>query len=180
MTAFDDFENLFREFTWIMKRVPRLDALETTIQNEQLKHLKKDQDTIDIKGAIFQRYYQSDPPLTPFDPFNPLNPSERRPMPKRPFRDSGKAFHKWEPLIDVFEDDNSVKIYLELPGEEKDDVTLNLTEGKIEVKAKTLYQTIPVPNNIDVEKASSQYRNGVLTVTIPKKAPETKTWSLTP
>lgn len=101
-------------------------------------------------------------------------------MPKRPLRDSGNALAEWKPLTDVFEDDNDVKIYLELPGEEKDAVTLNVTEGKVEVKAKTLYQTIPVPESIDVEKASSQYRNGVLTVIIPKKAPETKTWNITP
>ena len=101
-------------------------------------------------------------------------------MPKRPLRDSGNTLAEWEPLIDVFEDDNAVKIYLELPGEEKDVVTLNVAEGKVEVKAKTLYQTIPIPERIDVEKASSQYRNGVLTVTIPKKVPETKTWNITP
>lgn len=180
MTAFDDFEDLFRELIWLMKRVPRLDALETTVQNEPLKALKKEPDTFDIKGAVFQGYIQPDPPLTPFDPFNPRNPSERRPMPKRPFRDSGNVLDEWEPLTDVFEDDKAVKIYLELPSEEKDDVTLNVTEGKVEVKAKTLYQTIPVPESIDVEKASSQYRNGVLTVIIPKKAPVTKTWNITP
>ena len=130
MTAFDDYENLFRELIWLMKRVPRLDALETTVQNEPLKALKKEPDTFDIKGAIFQGYIQPDPPLTPFDPFNPRNPSERRPMPKRPFRDSDNVLDEWEPLIDVFEDDKAVKIYLELTGEEKDDVTLNVTEGK--------------------------------------------------
>ena len=180
MTAFDNFEDLFRELIWLMKRVPRLDALETTVQNEPLKALKKELDTFDIKGAVFQGYIQPDPPLTPFDPFNPRNPSERRPMPKRPFSDSGNVLDEWDPLTDVFEDDKAVKIYLELPGEEKDDVTLNVTEGKVEVKAKTLYQTIPVPESIDVEKASSQYRNGVLTVIIPKKAPVTKTWNITP
>jgi len=169
MTAFD-FENLFRERTWLIKRVPRLDVFKTTIQNGPLKDLEKDPDTLDIKGAIFQGYFQPDPPLTPFDPFNPRNPSERWPIPERPFSDSGNALNEpWEPLTDVFEDDNVVKIYLELPAEEKDDVTLNVTEGKVEVKAKTFYQTLPVPNNIDVEKASSQYRDGVLTVTFPKR-----------
>jgi len=39
----------------------------------------------------------------------------------------------------------------------------------VEVKAKKFYKVIHVPGNIDVEKASSKYNNGVLTVIIPKK-----------
>ena len=178
MSAFFDFEDLFRELTWMMKRVPRFDGSETTIQSGSLKHSGKQFDDPDIRGAIFQGYFQPDPPLTPFDP---RTPSERRPMPKRPFSDSGNALNKrWEPLTDVFEDEKAVKIYLELPNEEKDDVTLNIIKGKVEVKAKTFYKMMLVPENIDIEKASSQYKNGVLTIMIPKKAPETKMWNITP
>jgi len=30
-------------------------------------------------------------PLDPFDPFEPLNPGPRRPLPRRPFENSGEA-----------------------------------------------------------------------------------------
>ena len=92
-------------------------------------------------------------------------------MPKRPFEVSEKALKEIrEPLTDVFDEDKAVKIYVELPGEEKDDVQLNVTEGKVAVKAKKFYKMIEVPtSNVDVEKVSSKYKNGVLEVTIPKK-----------
>ena len=92
-------------------------------------------------------------------------------MPKRPFEVSEKALKEIrEPLTDVFEEDKAVKIYVELPGEEKDDIQLNVTEGKVEVKAKRFHKMIEVPTrNIDIEKASSKYKNGVLEITVPKK-----------
>ena len=74
-----------------------------------------------------------------------------------------------EPLTDVFEDKESVKLYVELPGVEKDDVQLNITEGKAEIKAKKFYKIIDLPTkDIDSEKASANYKNGVLEVHIPK------------
>ena len=69
---------------------------------------------------------------------------------------------------DVFEEEKTVKIYVELPGEEKDDIQLNVTKGAVEIKAKNFYKRIQVPSNVDIEKASSKYNNGVLTIIIPK------------
>ena len=74
-----------------------------------------------------------------------------------------------EPLTDVFEDRDSVKLYVELPGVEKDDIQLNITEGKAEIKAKNFFKRIDLPTqNVDSEKASAEYKNGVLKVSIPK------------
>jgi len=181
MTAFTDFEELLQERRWLRERVPRFKAFETTNQNELRTDRETDPATPDVQGTLFQGYIQPDPPLTPFDPFNPRNPAERRPMPKRPFSDSGNEFHEpGDPLTDIFEDDQAVTIYLELPGNTKDDVTLNVAQGKVEIKAKTVYKTISTPHTIDIEKASSQYRNGVLTIILPKKASATTPWNITP
>jgi HSP20 family molecular chaperone IbpA len=57
---------------------------------------------------------------------------------------------------------------VELPGEEKDNIQLNVTKGKVEIKTKHFYKMIQVPRNVDFEKASSKYNNGVLTIIIPK------------
>lgn len=74
-----------------------------------------------------------------------------------------------EPLTDVFEDKDSVKLYVELPGVEKDDIQLNITEGKAEIKAKNFFKRIELPTrDVDSEKASAEYKNGVLKVSIPK------------
>ena len=45
-----------------------------------------------------------------------------------------------EPLVDVFEDKDAVKLYVELPGLEKDDIQLSIVDGHAEVKAKSFYK----------------------------------------
>jgi HSP20 family molecular chaperone IbpA len=75
-----------------------------------------------------------------------------------------------EPLTDVFEDKDHVKLYVELPGVEKNDIQLNVTEGRAEVKAKNFYKVVDLPTrDVEFEKAIANYKNGVLEVTIPKK-----------
>jgi len=74
-----------------------------------------------------------------------------------------------EPLTDVFEDKEFVKLYVELPGVEKNHVQLNITERRAEIKAKNFYRLIDLPaSDIEFEKASANYKNGVLEVLIPK------------
>jgi len=69
----------------------------------------------------------------------------------------------------VFEEKDNVKLYVELPGAEKDDIQLNVTEGQVEVKAKNFYKTIDLPTrDVESNKAVANYKNGVLEVTIPK------------
>jgi len=74
-----------------------------------------------------------------------------------------------EPLTDVFQDKDNVKLYMELPGVEKDDIQLNVTDGHAEIKAKNFFRTIDLPTkDVEFEKAVANYKNGVLEVTIPK------------
>lgn len=74
-----------------------------------------------------------------------------------------------EPLTDVFEEKEHVKVYLELPGVEKSDIQLNVTESVVEVKAGSFAETVKLPTvDVDTEKALASYKNGVLEVTIPK------------
>jgi len=74
-----------------------------------------------------------------------------------------------EPLTDVFQDNDNVKLYVELPGVEKTDIQLNVTANRAEIKAKYFYKSIELPTqDIEVDKATANYKNGVLEVTIPK------------
>lgn len=76
-----------------------------------------------------------------------------------------------DPLTDVFDEKENVKLYIELPGVEKDDIQLDITERFAEVKAKNFSKTVQLPAaGIDVEKVKASYKNGVLEVTIPKTA----------
>ncbi|HKZ93064.1 MAG TPA: Hsp20/alpha crystallin family protein [Candidatus Bathyarchaeia archaeon] len=75
-----------------------------------------------------------------------------------------------EPLTDVFQDEDNIKLYIELPGVEKDDIKFNVSEGKAEIKAKNFHKTIDLPTpDVEATKTKANYKNGVLEVTIPKK-----------
>lgn len=74
-----------------------------------------------------------------------------------------------EPLTDVFEEKESIKIYMELPGADKSDIQLDVAERVVEVRAKNFSKAVELPTrNVDIEKVAASYKNGVLEVTIPK------------
>lgn len=74
-----------------------------------------------------------------------------------------------EPLTDVFEDKDQVKLYVELPGADKNDIQLDVTDGRAEVKARNFHKVLDLlTKDVEFEKASANYKNGVLEVIIPK------------
>jgi HSP20 family protein len=77
-----------------------------------------------------------------------------------------------EPLIDVVETDSEVRIVVELPGVEKNDIKLHGTEEAIEISVDTpqykYYKEVELPGKVRVKDAKSTYKNGVLEVVIPK------------
>lgn len=176
--SFDEFFGDFDAFSSnFVKRIQRMmSEIDKATKNGDVrgKWEIKQIDRPGVKGYSIQGRFGSDQPLEPLDPFSPfepLNPMRRRPAPRRPFEVPESALKETrEPLTDIFEEEKAIKIYVEVPGEEKDDIQLNVTAGKVEVKTKKFYKMIDLPtDNIDIEKASSKYKNGVLEVTIPKK-----------
>ena len=177
MNSFFDIDELFGDFDAfhreIMKRLQEeIDETEKAVKSDKLKG-DWDVKRIDrpgVKGYIIQGRFWTDKPfeaLEPFDPIEPLRPTKRRPMLGDSVRVPEEAR---EPLTDILEEDKAVKVYIELPGEEKDDIQLSLKDKKLEVKAKRFYKIMDLPNgNIDKEKMTSNYKNGVLEVTIPKE-----------
>ncbi len=74
-----------------------------------------------------------------------------------------------EPLTDVFENNDNIKLYMELPGVEKADIQLNISENRVDIKAKNFHKAVDLPtSDIETDKTTTNYRNGVLEVTIPK------------
>jgi HSP20 family protein len=83
---------------------------------------------------------------------------------------------KREPLADIMTDDNEVRVIVELPGVEKKDIKLSGTEDKLTISVDTAtrkyYKEIELPTEVEIKKATSKYKNGVLDITIPKKKEE--------
>lgn len=83
-----------------------------------------------------------------------------------------------EPLVDIFEEDDSVKIVAEVPGVEKKDIDLNATEERLIISVKSpqrkYYKEVDLPAKVDPNSATASYKNGVLEITLKKVKEEKK------
>ena len=77
-----------------------------------------------------------------------------------------------EPLVDVVETDDEIRVVVELPGVEKSDIKLHGTEDSLEISVDTpqykYYKEVTLPAKVKVKEAKSSYKNGVLEVVFPK------------
>jgi len=170
----DDFEEIFDDFDsfnkFIKKSQRELNKILERIKNGEIKGTWeiKEIDEPGVTGYTIRGSFRSDEPLEPLEPLKPLR---RRPLPERPFEVPETATKEIrEPLTDIFEEDNAIKIYVELPGEEKDDIKMDIQQGYVNIEAKNLRKTIKLPNRqVVAEAASSEYKNGVLIITIPTR-----------
>jgi HSP20 family protein len=86
---------------------------------------------------------------------------------------------KRDPLADVIDADGEVRVIVELPGVEKEDIKLSGTDDKLTISVdapdRKYFKEVELPAKVETEKATSQYKNGVLDITVPKKkAPKSK------
>jgi HSP20 family protein len=83
---------------------------------------------------------------------------------------------KREPLVDIMETDDEVRIVVELPGVEKEAIKLHGTENSLTISVDTpqrkYHKEIELPANVDPGQAKSSYKNGVLEVTLEKREKE--------
>ena len=81
-----------------------------------------------------------------------------------------------EPLVDILEANGDVKVVAELPGVEKQNIKLHGTTKALTISVNTpgrkYFKEVQLPAEVDPSKARSTYKNGVLDVTMPKKAAE--------
>jgi HSP20 family protein len=94
------------------------------------------------------------------------------------------------PAVDVYEDEQTLKLQLEVPGIKQEDLDIRLEnqtltvkgERKLETSAKqenfhrierrfgSFVRTFTLPQSVDTENISASYDAGVLTVSLAKKA----------
>ena len=78
-----------------------------------------------------------------------------------------------EPLVDITTTDNEVKVVIEMPGINKNNIRINAYDQTLEVKSddpkRKYHKSIEVPPETDIETAKSTYNNGILEITFKKK-----------
>ena len=99
----------------------------------------------------------------------------------------------WTPLCDVYEDNDGILLKVELPEVEAKDVEIHIEGNTLTLKGErklekasaregyhrvertygAFSRTFTLPTSVDVEHIAAQSKDGVLRVTLPKKA-ETK------
>lgn len=80
-----------------------------------------------------------------------------------------------EPLVDVFEDEKSVKVVAEIPGVKKEDIDLTVDGNRLIIRVDTperkYYKEVDLPSEVSTTGVKASYNNGVLEVSLPKKEP---------
>ena len=95
---------------------------------------------------------------------------------------------EWLPSVDLYEEKDKVVIKAELPGIKKEDITLTLTEDTLTLRAErkqerdeknewyyvregsygTFHRVLALPVDVKAEKATADYKDGVLSIHLPK------------
>jgi HSP20 family protein len=113
----------------------------------------------------------------------------------------GRLFEELEPAytpsmpVDVIDEKDEIRVIADLPGFEKEDIEVYIEDGTLVIRATRkeeveekkrnyirqermygeIYRRIPLPVDIEVEKISARYNNGILEVILPKVGKERKT-----
>ncbi|MGA7369582.1 MAG: archaeal heat shock protein Hsp20 [Nitrososphaeraceae archaeon] len=102
---------------------------------------------------------------------------------KSPFREGRGGFRtrplissEREPLVDISTTDKEIKVVIEMPGVNKENIKINAYDSTLEVtttdaegKARRYHERIELPEEADLATAKSKYNNGILEITFNKK-----------
>ena len=136
--------------------------------------------------------------LRSWRPFGMLEPfrNEMESLFERFFGEDGEkgselpAMKNWSPRVDVEETDKEIVVKADLPGVDPKAVEITVQDGVLTVRgekgeekedkkknyhrverfAGSFYRAVSLPPGTDAEKVVASSSNGVITITIPKKA----------
>jgi HSP20 family molecular chaperone IbpA len=151
--GFGSFDDMFSDFDALKEKV-KAGELEGDWSFEPIERPG-------VKGFIARGFFSTPglierPPLDrPTDILPPLKPSIR------------------EPLYDISVGEDRLTLFIELPGVEEKDIQLESEDGKLKLVAGNFQTEIDLSSWVtDTEKRETNYKNGILTLTIPKTKQE--------
>lgn len=156
-----NIDDLFREMEDFQKRLmdtffDDFEDLDKKIKSGELQGAWNVEpfEAPNIRGFIARGFFKTPTPLErPKDILPPLRPKRREPR---------------EPLYDITSDKDNLQIFIELPGVEEKDIQLSTKEKILSIKAGDFQTEIDLSSWIvDTEKMSTEYKNGVLKITMP-------------
>jgi HSP20 family protein len=132
-------------------------------------------------------------PMIKYTPFT--GEAEDFPAGLRLFQDSisrlfsEPASRPWSPAVDIYETENDLVLKADLPDVDPKNVGIQLENGTLTLKGERKFEhekngkgfhriersygsfvrAFSLPDTVDAENVKADYKNGVLTVTIPKK-----------
>lgn len=178
-SIFDAFENLSKGFPfgkdiedWFQEpfeeMIKRFEESEPLESKELVKEEKTPSGVVRRYGPFVYGFsYTAEPGKEPvFQEFGNIKPSYRGIEPSL-----GR-----EPLVDVMDEKDRFKIFVELPGVDKEKVKLDVAEDSVEVKTedeKKFYKMINLDSAVDPDSSKASYKNGVLTLELEKKGKRT-------
>ena len=103
-------------------------------------------------------------------------------------RDNGWSATAWSPAVDVKESDEEIEVSAELPGLDKENIDVSATDGVLTLKGEKKYEkesededvhrteraygsfsrAFTLPAEVKADEISAEYKDGVLTVKLPK------------
>jgi len=104
------------------------------------------------------------------------------------FARSSQLLSFWTPAMDVHEDKDNVYVKIELPGMKKEDIEVSLHEGNLSISGERksesqhkgaesyrserffgrFQRTVALPSPVAAEKVKAQYKDGILSILLPK------------
>ncbi len=104
------------------------------------------------------------------------------------FGRGGQLFTGWSPALDLYQNNDNVVAVIELPGMRKEEIEISLHDGMLTISGErkresssngdnaerteryigAFRRSIALPTQVDANKVSATYRDGILTVTLPK------------
>jgi HSP20 family protein len=134
-------------------------------------------------------------PVSRWDPFRDLSVLQERM--NRLFEDAGRGYRgdeaaattTWSPAVDIYETENEIMVKAELPGIDRKDIVLNLENNVLTLKGERKFEketrqenyhriersygafsrAFSIPAIVDEEKIRADYKDGILTIGLPKK-----------
>lgn len=127
--------------------------------------------------------------------YNPFQENDEFPSGLRLFQDSlsrlfsEPASRPWSPAVDIFETENELVLKADVPDIDPKNVGIQIENATLTVKGERKFENeksgkgfhriersygsfvraFSLPETVEADKVKADYKNGVLTVTLPKK-----------